>query len=480
LRRPLDFLAVLLAAWGLSGVPAQAADVQVQLDEDIDGEAAKDESGYAVGHDPKVCAQWTGAVRPRHRSRILSTIAVVSAVVILSPTAFADSDSIRFDFDPDNPSAEHEWTVPDGVTEVTVEAAGGGGGGADNLLGDFETSGGKGALVTATISSTPGEKFVIGVGGAGSGHLGFSGGGGGGGASIITATDVLVIAGGGGGAGLGDTGLGADGGGGGGEGGGGGDGEASDDLYYGGGGSAGDAGKNNGLSKYNGTDYHADTAEDGAGYGGAQVGGAGSAWDAEPGGGGWGGAGYGGGAAGNDRLGASGGGGAGGSTAQGGEVDLDSVRYSADGGSGGFGYSAGGAGWVVITWVIPSPSPDPETASGGILVPRDPVVLTLTMPAGLTCSAPTSDASGAWIQLPTANDCSDNDPDAGRSGEATGLLGWATTPDFPVDIAQRQVDNGWGAYERLDESGALTAVFIPAGGWTQASSDTSLFPIWEN
>ena len=26
-------------------------------------------------------------------------------------------------------------------------------------------------------------------------------------------------------------------------------------------------------------------------------------------------------------------------------------------------------------------------------------------------------------------------------------LGVATTPDFPVDLAQRPVDNGWGAYD---------------------------------
>ena len=50
-------------------------------------------------------------------------------------------------------------------------------------------------------------------------------------------------------------------------------------------------------------------------------------------------------------------------------------------------------------------------------------------------------------------------------------------PDFPVDLAQRQIDNGWCSYELFDSTGDMTVVFIPAGGWSQASSDRSLFPI---
>jgi len=162
-------------------------------------------------------------------------------------------------------------------------------------------------------------------------------------------------------------------------------------------------------------------------------------------------------------------------------VDGADSFYSMGGGAGGSGNGASGTdGWVVITWVIPPPLPlpDPETVSDQASMPREPVVLTLTMPAGLACSAPTSDASGTWIQLPAANECNDDTSSTGRSGEADELLGWATTPDFPTDIAQRQVDNGWGAYELEREDGSLEAVFIPAGGWTQASSDMTLFPIW--
>jgi hypothetical protein len=34
------------------------------------------------------------------------------------------------------------------------------------------------------------------------------------------------------------------------------------------------------------------------------------------------------------------------------------------------------------------------------------------------------------------------------------ILGWATYEEFPVDIAQRQIDNGWGAYEIATKTSA--------------------------
>lgn len=79
---------------------------------------------------------------------------------------------------------------------------------------------------------------------------------------------------------------------------------------------------------------------------------------------------------------------------------------------------------------------------------------------------------GTWLALPSAGDCtSKTAPDAK-------LLGWATTADFPVEIAQRQVRNGWGAYEMFDNEGRMTAVFIPAGQATFVSGSNSLYPIW--
>lgn len=78
---------------------------------------------------------------------------------------------------------------------------------------------------------------------------------------------------------------------------------------------------------------------------------------------------------------------------------------------------------------------------------------------------------GGWVELPAADQCS---VEVNLSEQ---VLGWASQPDFPVDIARRQVDNGWGAYELTNEEGEITAVFIPAGGATLLSGSTQLYPI---
>jgi len=80
---------------------------------------------------------------------------------------------------------------------------------------------------------------------------------------------------------------------------------------------------------------------------------------------------------------------------------------------------------------------------------------------------------GSWKQLPESSEITGVDENAGKT-----FLGAATTPDFPVDIAQRQVDNGWGAYETFNEDGELTSVFIPADGWMAISNSTRLYAIW--
>jgi len=82
---------------------------------------------------------------------------------------------------------------------------------------------------------------------------------------------------------------------------------------------------------------------------------------------------------------------------------------------------------------------------------------------------------GSWKQLPESNEITGVDENAGKT-----FLGAATTPDFPVDIAQRQVDNGWGPYETFNEDGDLTSVFIPAGGWMAISNSTRLYAIWSD
>jgi hypothetical protein len=411
----------------------------------------------------------------RGRSVLLATAGGGLAAVVFASSALADTDSVRFEY-----GENGTWTVPDRVTEIEVEVAGAGGGGSGT------SSGGSGALVEAVVGVAGGMVFDVGVGGGGGAKL--PGGGnaplaGGGGASIVESGDILIIAGGGGGttywndASAGSAGRWLNG-----------DGLSGGPAPYGG--IRANAGTGGTLAGgVNGEDY--DPSSGLFGRGGqtgrqATVGGAGGEGRSETSGtdgGGGGGAGFGGGSSGKENVAnLRGGGGAGGSVARGSGVSMvDGAAsfYSMAGGAGGSGNGASGTdGWVVITWVIPPPLPDPDVPTSATSVEREPVVLTLTMPAGLACSAPTSDASGTWIQLPAANECNDDASNTGRSGEADELLGWATTPDFPTDIAQRQVDNGWGAYELFDESGALSAVFIPAGGWTQASSDTSLFPIW--
>lgn len=102
------------------------------------------------------------------------------------------------------------------------------------------------------------------------------------------------------------------------------------------------------------------------------------------------------------------------------------------------------------------------------------VQISLGAPEGAQCgSASVSGLNGTWLQLPTTFEC--RPPSASATA---GLLGWATSSHFPVVLAQRQVDNGWGAYETFDEAGRLTGVFIPVGGFTLLSNDTALYPIF--
>lgn len=100
--------------------------------------------------------------------------------------------------------------------------------------------------------------------------------------------------------------------------------------------------------------------------------------------------------------------------------------------------------------------------------------VSLTPTDGTRCKdSSQSGIEGTWINLPAANDCT---PPASKANAK--LLGWATSPNFPVAIAKRQVDNGWGAYETFNDDGQLTGVFIPAGGGTFLSGSGKLYTIW--
>ena len=106
-----------------------------------------------------------------------------------------------------------------------------------------------------------------------------------------------------------------------------------------------------------------------------------------------------------------------------------------------------------------------------------PVEVSLSLDLGASGASCTEGSAatgttGSWLKLPGAGDCSSK-----TEPKAT-LLGWATTADFPVEIAQRQIKNGWGAYEMFDSEGRMTAVFIPAGQATFVSGPNSLHPVW--
>ena len=83
---------------------------------------------------------------------------------------------------------------------------------------------------------------------------------------------------------------------------------------------------------------------------------------------------------------------------------------------------------------------------------------------------------GTWLAVLTSVDTENL---TGRSTpDGHDLLGWSTDKNFPVDIAQRQVDNNWGAYETHNDDGRITSVFIPVGHHANITSDTQLHAIW--
>jgi len=122
----------------------------------------------------------------------------------------------------------------------------------------------------------------------------------------------------------------------------------------------------------------------------------------------------------------------------------------------------------------PDPDPTPDSGSGGSSAAPTTVDVTLDQITSEVLRTWASTATlGSWKELPESSEIIGVDENAGKT-----FLGAATTPDFPVEIAQRQVDNGWGAYETFNDNGDLTSVFIPAGGWMAISNSTRLYAIW--
>lgn len=414
-----------------------------------------------------------------HRARRsrLTAMAVVSgtagAVLVWSPGALAAAGCTTTT--PSigqtimcNVAGTESITVPDGANAMEVVVIGGGGAGgagASTTLGNTGGDGGAGAQVTATMRLPDGASIVTVTVGEG-GSTSIFGGDGGDFSGLAVGSSLLVLAGGGGGGAAfnanatgGSGGLGGSAAGGNGEDGGNATGGAGGANNEGG---AGGAGNDDGID---GKSFIPD-----GGSGGFTEGGS-----AGNGGAGYGGGGQGGSSA-NDNQ---GGGGAGGSYVNdlyqvGDPTYMPAVGPYGDGGAGGTGSDglAGASGAVSITFFIRStPSPASTTAAAA-----PATVLVFALPKGMKCNFNSVEASlGSWIELPGASDCTIAPRDG---GEEPSLLGWATSPDFPVEIAERQVANGWGAYETYGDDGQLTGVFIPAGGYTVLSNDTNLYPIW--
>lgn len=373
-------------------------------------------------------------------------------------------------------------TIPTGANYATVVVIGGGGAsGAAESNGRASGAGGNGAQVSAELNVSSGTSLDITVGAGGQVPLGIGYSGFGGRYSQIAMNGVdLAIAGGGGG-GAAEFAFAA------GSPGPGGSGAAAGTAAGGSGGSGPGTGFLTGGGGGN---------QIGAGEGGTRGSGTspgpqdGQSWASGGNGG---------------RTGRYGGGGSGyGGGGSGGSNDISSSGYASGGAGGSFAHSslasdvlfaplsanpgdltAGAGGAAVVTRVNGNAGQPgsititffframPTTTSQSI-APRM-MSVDFTLESGVQCDFTSVEASpGSWLQLPSARDCAMT---TGAGDTQPTLLGWATNPDFPVDIAQRQVDNGWGAYETFDNDG-LTGVFIPAGGYTAVTNDTNLYPIW--
>jgi outer membrane protein OmpA-like peptidoglycan-associated protein len=372
--------------------------------------------------------------------------------------------------------AGQAFSVPTGVTTLTVDAQGAAGGASGGP--DFATSpGGLGAEVNGTLAVTPGEPLTILVGGQGGtrGHEqgGFNGGGGngnhgdtfdlsggGGGASDIrdasaTLSDRLIVAGGGGGAGGNGKGTGPGG----------------EDGVLGGAGAASDAAGASGLALptdatlishgglagtmgMGGTGGTADPPTDGAeeergsagGTGSSGEGGVGAFAPDSGGDGGGGGGGYfggGGGASGGDQsvddLGAGGGGGGGGSsftdpTLVTGAVTTNGVRA--------------GDGQVAVSYQLPAPTASFSTPAQNQFFARDdtatatfacadgdtgPGITSCIGPGGVTTPAALdTTALGTHTLMVTATSAD------GLTGTATLTYKVADLPTASIDQADNQ------------------------------------------
>lgn len=109
-------------------------------------------------------------------------------------------------------------------------------------------------------------------------------------------------------------------------------------------------------------------------------------------------------------------------------------------------------------------------SSGGSAPPVPTYAITSNPDIRDTCWPTVSSSGGSWVQL-TDSGCA---PPSDRPGAR--LLGWATSSNFPVERAQRQVDLGWGAIDETIDG--IRMIFIPLNGYTLLTGDNTMSPIW--
>jgi hypothetical protein len=110
--------------------------------------------------------------------------------------------------------------------------------------------------------------------------------------------------------------------------------------------------------------------------------------------------------------------------------------------------------------------PCPNEGSGAV-ASATMRALTFDPAAGRCVSTGLDARDGAWISLPAVGDCAL----LGRT-----LLGWSTSLNFPVAIAQRHIAQGWGVYDGPIDG--VRMIFVPAGGHVLISGDNTLHAIW--
>ena len=118
----------------------------------------------------------------------------------------------------------------------------------------------------------------------------------------------------------------------------------------------------------------------------------------------------------------------------------------------------------------------PSDGSGSQSVAPQSVNVDIGLDAGdIPASWSGETTIGSWFSLPASSEVSGTGENAGKE-----FLGVATSEDFPVEIAQRQIDNRWGVYEIYGDDGSLKSVFIPAGYSMHITAAPRVFAIWSN